>query len=107
MSTATQDLLPVWTVRDRLIKAREFAGMTQADIAHAIGKGVRSIARYETSDEPPQTIVVAYAYATGVPAWWIFGDDDPAEAALDRRRRRAVTQREQASRNLEWLPLVA
>lgn len=107
-STLTDTRIPIWTVAERLVKAREFCGLDQRQMAAAIGKGIRSISRYETSDAPPAAIVHAYASATGVPAWWIFGEDDPGDVALDRRaRRRAVTQREWPSRTLDWYPAAA
>jgi transcriptional regulator with XRE-family HTH domain len=104
MNTHTTNKLPVFTARDRLVKAREFAGMTQADMADAIGKGVRSIARYESSDTPPHTIVLAYAYATGVPAWWIEHGDEDEE---DGKGARPVTQREYPCWTLDSFPLAA
>lgn len=85
--------VPQWSGGERLVKARSWAGMDQAAIARAIGKGVRSIARYENSDEPPRAIVLAYAAATGVPVWWLDGQAPPDpgnEQAGDRRAPRST-----------------
>lgn len=68
---------PVWTVGDRLTKAREWAGMTQADIAAALKIGRRSIVRYESSETPPRPVVIAYSAVTGAPLWWIEGTTPP------------------------------
>ena len=67
--------VPVWTVGDRLAKAREFVGLTQAQMAAELRIGRRSIVRHETSATPPRSIVLAYASVTGVPIWWLEGTD--------------------------------
>jgi transcriptional regulator with XRE-family HTH domain len=73
--TETGTAIPVWTVADRLVKAREFAEMTQQDMADRLNVGRRSITRYEQSDAPPRPIVLAYSAVTGVPVWWIDGEE--------------------------------
>jgi transcriptional regulator with XRE-family HTH domain len=75
--------IPVWSVTDRLVKAREFASMTQQDIADALHVGKRSITRYESRDNPPRAIILAYSAVTGVPVWWIEGTD-PGEPSTER-----------------------
>lgn len=67
--------LPVWTIGDRLVKARQFAGLSQTQMAQQLRIGRRSIVRYEASDDPPRSIVLSYSAITGVPLWWF--DDDP------------------------------
>lgn len=82
MSTSlTHPDIPAWTVGDRLGKAREWVGLTQLQIADRIGVGRRSIARYESADQPPRAIVLAYQAVTGVPAWWILGEE-PTEPTV-------------------------
>ena len=72
---AQQQALPVWSLGDRLGKARRFADLTQDQMAHRFRIGRRSIARYEASDDPPRPIVLSYSAITGVPLWWF--DDAP------------------------------
>jgi transcriptional regulator with XRE-family HTH domain len=93
MTDRQETELPEWTAGERLVKARSWAGMDQPAIARAIGKGVRSIARYENSDAPPRAIVLAYSAATGVPVWWLDGEapPEPGQAqAADRRAARST-----------------
>ena len=83
MSTATHSdtALPTWTVGDRMVKAREHAGMTQQEMADALGIGRRTITRHETNDSPPRQMLLAYAQVTGVPLWWIeVGDSADTQA---------------------------
>lgn len=76
-----QQALPVWSLGDRLGKARRFADLTQDQMAHRLRIGRRSIARYEASDNPPRPIVLSYSAITGVPLWW-FDDDPRSDTAL-------------------------
>lgn len=80
-TTAAESAIPVWTIGDRLGKAREWAELTQQQIADTLGVGRRSIVRYERSESPPRSIILAYQAVTGVPAWWILGEEptDPAD----------------------------
>lgn len=70
-----QPLLPVWTVGDRLAKAREFADLSQQQMADQLCISRRSIVRHETAATPPRSIVLAYASVTKVPVWWLEGYD--------------------------------
>jgi DNA-binding XRE family transcriptional regulator len=72
--------LPRWTISDRLVKARDFAGMTQDDIASALGMSRRTVVRHEHSPTPPRWFVLAYAEATHVPATWLF--DEPGDQGI-------------------------
>lgn len=74
--THQQPPLPVWTTGDRMAKAREFASLTQQEMADLLRIGRRSITRYEQTDTPPRAIVLSYSAITGVPMWW-FDDTDP------------------------------
>jgi transcriptional regulator with XRE-family HTH domain len=84
MSTTTAGTaIPVWTVGDRLVKAREWVEMTQQEMADALSVGRRSITRYEQADDPPRAIILAYSAVTGVAPWWILGEEptDPSDIA--------------------------
>lgn len=74
MDTQTTAIVPIWTVGDRLTKAREFAGLTQAQMADELRVSRRSIVRHETSSAPPRSIVLAYASVTKVPVGWLEGN---------------------------------
>lgn len=65
----------MWTIGDRLAKAREFADLTQEQMAKRLQIGRRSIVRYETSGSPPRSIVISYSAITGVPLWWFDGPE--------------------------------
>jgi transcriptional regulator with XRE-family HTH domain len=102
-------MIPQFTLGDRLAKARETAGISVQDMADRLGVSRTTVSNYEHErTEPNRATLRAWEAETRVPMWWLVnGGDEPSEAAVDRRRRRAVTQREQASRNLEWLRVAA
>lgn len=78
----TRTAIPVWTTGDRLTKAREWADLTQEEMANQLGIGRRSVVRYEAREHPPRTVVLAYATATGVPVWWLDGGDIEPDGGL-------------------------
>lgn len=78
----TRTAIPVWTTGDRLTKARDWAGLTQEQMANRLGIGRRSIVRYEAQSDPPRTVVLSYAMATGVPEWWFDGAEPPPNPAV-------------------------
>lgn len=83
MSTTEVHDLPTWTLADRLIKAREHAGLTQDELATRLGRGKRSIVRYESgTKQPSRPIVIAWAHQTAVPLWWL---DSEIEAPVRSR----------------------
>ena len=84
--TATQ--VPVFTLGDRLRKARDVTGMSQQQMATSLGIGRRSVSRYEDGDqEPKRGVVMAWSMVTGVPYRWLaegVSDTDPnTECELD------------------------
>ncbi len=78
--------VPVWTLRDRIIKSREDAGLTQEQFARRAKVGHRTVARWENSTNPPTRVASIYAGVTGVPLWWFEGDgyDDPDLIGVER-----------------------
>lgn len=73
-------VVPEWTIGDRLRKAREHAGLTQAAAARTLGISRQSIARYESGDrEPPRPVVMSWALVMGVSLDWLQGtaEDGP------------------------------
>jgi transcriptional regulator with XRE-family HTH domain len=72
-----QGAVPVWTLMDRLRKARESAGLSQAELGDATGLSRRSIAGYEGGErEPRRHHLIAWALATGVSLEWLCPRQD-------------------------------
>lgn len=66
-------LTPQWTLGDRLRKAREIAGLSQGEMAEAIGIARNSVGRYESgSFDPSRPVLIAWAFRTGVALDWIM-----------------------------------
>jgi transcriptional regulator with XRE-family HTH domain len=95
MSTAVRNRidLPVWTIGDRMAKARMHVGLDQTQMAEQLQSHRRSISRWENLPNPPRAIVLAYAEITGIPAWWILGSEpaEPGEATVTHQKRGLVT----------------
>lgn len=69
-------VVPVWTLPDKLRKAREHAGLSQAQLEALTGISRRSIVSYEGGARAPRRPqLVAWAVACGVPLSWLEGDD--------------------------------
>ena len=71
--------VPVWTLGDRLRKARRNSGMGTSAMAARLGCHRNSVLGWETDRVvPPLEVVVRWARATHIPlAWFIDGDFDP------------------------------
>lgn len=70
-------VVPTWTLGDRLRKAREVAGMSQADLARATGISQRSVSSYENGTySPRRPQVLSWALATGVQMDWLCPEQD-------------------------------
>jgi transcriptional regulator with XRE-family HTH domain len=88
--------VPVFTVYDRLRKAREHASLEQVDLAEAIGVSRSTVVNYEngrtSEDRLKQLYLKQWAMACGVDLGWLLTgeaavepDADPIEAMKDRR----------------------
>lgn len=82
-STSTAvPLIPQWTVADRIRKARRTAGLSQQDLAEALGVQVSRLSNWEAGANRPrdlEAVARGVSEATGVPAMWILGfEPDPA-----------------------------
>lgn len=70
--------IPVFTIGDRLRKARERVGLSQSDFAAEIDVSPRSVSNYESEAVTPKKIVLkAWALRTGVPLEWIETGEVP------------------------------
>lgn len=80
--------VPAWHQGDFLRKAREHAGMSQAELADVTGISRRTVVRYESGEASvrrPQ--LIAWAMATGVPLAWLESGHRPEPTGADLGRR--------------------
>jgi transcriptional regulator with XRE-family HTH domain len=69
-------MIPEWTLGDRLRKARQIAGLSQRQIAAAIGERASTYAMWEADSAFPrdlETRVERISAVTGVSALWLLG----------------------------------
>jgi transcriptional regulator with XRE-family HTH domain len=71
MSESEYPAHPEWTLSDRLRKAREHAGFTQADLAEQMGVTVATISRAERGAGITHRTMRQWAWLTEVPMEWI------------------------------------
>lgn len=70
--------VPEWTVGDRLRKARELTGLTQAQFAEQLGVTRNTIGAAESGGVAVRRITInAYAMATGISAEWLENGTAP------------------------------
>lgn len=70
-------LVPQWTFEDRLRKARELTGMTQAEFAKHIGVGRNTVVSAEKGGTVRRITLNAWALASGVSAEWLLTGETP------------------------------
>lgn len=74
--SAVEELDLSWTFGDRLRKARRAAGLSQQQLADAIGVKVQRLSNWEAGINEPRGLVdtaQAIEDATTVPASWLLG----------------------------------
>lgn len=79
-------IIPEWTLGDRLRKARQVAGMSQRELAEAIGEGSSSLAMWESDRATPRDLrrrLANIARVTGVNVEWLAGDAEEDPPSLD------------------------
>lgn len=86
MSTQqTEQVVPQWTLGDRLRKAREYAGLTQQGLANRMGVARNTVSNSENGLVEVRAITVnAWAVATGVPVAWLRSGRNPSGGPTDR-----------------------
>lgn len=79
--------VPIWTLGDRLRKAREHAGLEQLELAHDIGVSRNTVANYEhDKTKARRPVVLAWAVRCGVPMEWLWtGSTELATAPMPER----------------------
>lgn len=69
-------VVPEFTMADRLRKAREVAGLDQAQLASELGISRASVGNYEAGNTTPRRpTLLAYAMRTGVSLAWLTTGD--------------------------------
>jgi transcriptional regulator with XRE-family HTH domain len=64
--------VPIWTLGDRLRKARDWAGITRDELADELGVHARTISSYELDQtKPKKAFLRQWALHTGVPYGWL------------------------------------
>ena len=80
------------TLGGRIAQARRFAGMTQTELATAIGKHKRAVQNWEKGvNEPTVSSVVLVSEATGFPILWLIQGDGDTSSPEVTHRKGAVT----------------
>lgn len=83
MSAVPPPSVPEWTLADRLRKARDTAGYSQAELSHHTGISQRSIIRYERGQaEPRRPELLAWATACHVEYEWLATGPTPGGGSL-------------------------
>lgn len=87
MSAQNEPAIPVWTLGDRLAKARVFADLDQRDMAVYLGMSKAVISVYERDVRPPKLPVLRdWALRCGVSLDWLLtGVGSPPNAGAPNR----------------------
>ena len=78
MTAATRGVIPTLTAGQRLMIAREYAGLSQGDLAEMIGVSNATIYRAEAGNKASRRTLMAWAMATGVDLAWLETGNTPA-----------------------------
>lgn len=70
--------VPAWTLADRLRKARETTGMSQAELAERMGVARSTVARSEQTGSARRQTLLTWAFATGVDLGWLETGEAPS-----------------------------
>ncbi|MDO4820927.1 MAG: helix-turn-helix transcriptional regulator [Rothia sp. (in: high G+C Gram-positive bacteria)] len=78
--------IPVWTLADRITKARNHAGLSQAELAEKLPAARNTLSRWERGDmNPSRRSLEAISKATGVSfEWLVHGEPASAPTAPQR-----------------------
>lgn len=82
MATQTASNIPQWSLGDRLRKAREDAGIKQDEMARRLAKSRGAVSGWESDLHRPDVLAIrAWAHESGVPVWWLLGQEPTDRAA--------------------------
>lgn len=71
--------VPKFDIYDRVRKAREYAGLTQSELAEKAGLARSGLARIEQGKgRPRRATIIALAFATGIDLNWLEHGETPA-----------------------------
>jgi transcriptional regulator with XRE-family HTH domain len=71
-------VVPEWSLADRLIKARRWAGLEQEDLAADFGMTRQAISKWERGTSIPRLVVIKqWAARTNVSLDWLLGEPVP------------------------------
>ena len=72
----TETVIPTWTLQDRIVKARHFAGYTQGELSARSGIPFKTLQRLERGEkEPAEATLIGLAMICGVdPNWLLTGE---------------------------------
>lgn len=76
-NTAPIGVVPEWTAADRLVKARQVAGLTQVELAKRLGIAEKTVKRYEASGDGKRGTLIGWAFTCGVDVAWLLGESGP------------------------------
>lgn len=101
--------IPEWTLGDRLVKARQMAGIEQSDMASQLGVSRQSVYAYERNRVRPKLMVLRlWAQLCDVPLEWLVEPEAGVRSWCFSPRtglyeRRAVVERRRVGE--VWSPL--
>lgn len=96
--------VPRWNLADRLIKSRDFADVSQADMADYLGLSRAAISDFETGRRVPRLAYLrVWATRCGVSYPWLV--DEGGEPPGGHAQSRCTWTRPQFRRSLDVLPL--
>ena len=90
--SSSSEHIPEWTAGDRFRKAREDAGLSQQELADAIGVDRNTVSAYELDHRkrPMKMVVNAWALRCAVPVSWLINGSASTRwrspSSRDRRR---------------------
>lgn len=77
---APSGLVPIWTLADRLVKARHVAELTQDALAHRLEVSKKTIIRAEAGGTVRRSLLIAWALACRVDVSWLLNGESGERA---------------------------
>lgn len=81
LSVEGEGTVPQWVLKDRLVKARDVAGITAAEMADYLGLSRAAVSDFENGRRTPRRAYLrAWAAYCGVSYIWLTESKSPADA---------------------------